>query len=158
MIAKQSTARPLVSRPTRVGGLGFSMKWDMGWMNDTLSYMKEDPVHRKYHHDKLTFRGMYAYSENFVLPLSHDEVVHMKGSLLSKMPGDDWRKFANLRLLLGYQLSVPGKKLLFMGGEFGQWAEWDHDASLEWHLLQYESHKGLQKLVADLNATYRAQR
>jgi 1,4-alpha-glucan branching enzyme len=151
MVAEESTAWPMVSRPTHVGGLGFDMKWDMGWMNDTLKYMKRDPVHRKYHHTELTFRPMYAYSENFLQPLSHDEVVHMKGSLLSRMPGDDWRKFANLRLLLAYQCAVPGKKLLFMGGEFGQWAEWDHESSLQWHLLEYPPHAGVQRLSAHLN-------
>ncbi len=151
MIAEESTAWPMVSRSTRVGGLGFDMKWDMGWMNDTLKYMRRDPVHRKYHHTDLTFRPLYAYSENFLLPLSHDEVVHMKGSLLSRMPGDDWKKFANLRLLLAYQCAVPGKKLLFMGGEFGQWAEWGHDSSLQWHLLEYAPHAGVQRLSAHLN-------
>ncbi len=154
MIAEESTAWPMVSRSTRVGGLGFDMKWDMGWMNDTLKYMKRDPVHRKYHHTELTFRGMYAYSESFLLPLSHDEVVHMKGSLLSRMPGDDWRKFANLRLLLCCQCAVPGKKLLFMGGEFGQWAEWNHDSSLQWHQLEYPPHAGVQRLAAHLNRLY----
>jgi 1,4-alpha-glucan branching enzyme len=153
-IAEESTAWPMVSRPTRVGGLGFDMKWDMGWMNDTLKYMHRDPIHRKYHHTELTFRGMYAYSENFLLPLSHDEVVHMKGSLLTKMPGDDWRRFANLRLLLAYQAVVPGKKLLFMGGEFGQWAEWDHDSSLQWHLLEFPAHAGTKLWTADVNRLY----
>jgi 1,4-alpha-glucan branching enzyme len=153
-IAEESTAWPMVSRPAHVGGLGFDLKWDMGWMNDTLKYMKRDPVHRKYHHTELTFRPMYAYSENFLLPLSHDEVVHMKGSLLSRMPGDDWKKFANLRLLLAYQCAVPGKKLLFMGGEFGQWAEWGHDASLQWHLLDFPPHAGVQRLAAHLNRLY----
>jgi 1,4-alpha-glucan branching enzyme len=144
----------MVSRSTRVGGLGFDMKWDMGWMNDTLDYFKRDPIHRKYHHTELTFRPMYAYTENFKLPLSHDEVVHMKGSLLSRMPGDEWRKFANLRLLLAYQCAVPGKKLLFMGGEFGQWAEWNHDTALQWQLLSDASHLGVQKLAAHLNRLY----
>ena len=153
-IAEESTTWPMVSRPTRVGGLGFDMKWDMGWMNDTLKYMKRDPIHRKYHHTELTFRPMYAYTENFLLPLSHDEVVHMKGSLLSRMPGDDWKKFANLRLLLAYQCAVPGKKLLFMGGEFGQWAEWDHDSALQWHLLGSPAHAGVKRLAADLNRLY----
>ena len=150
-VAEESTAWPMVSRPTHLGGLGFRMKWDLGWMNDTLEYMALDPVHRKYHHNLLTFRPIYAGSENFVLPLSHDEVVHMKGSLLGKMPGDDWQKFANLRLLLAYQGAVPGKKLLFMGDEIGQWAEWDHDASLQWHLLEFAPHAGVQRLAADLN-------
>jgi 1,4-alpha-glucan branching enzyme len=153
-IAEESTSWPMVSRPTRIGGLGFDMKWDMGWMNDTLKYFKRDPIHRKYHHTELTFRGMYAYSENFLLPLSHDEVVHMKGSLLSRMPGDNWRKFANLRLLLAYQCAVPGKKLLFMGGEFGQWAEWNHDTSLQWPLLDFPAHAGVQRLAAHLNRLY----
>jgi 1,4-alpha-glucan branching enzyme len=145
----------MVSRPTYVGGLGFGMKWDMGWMHDTLLYMAKDPVHRKHHHNLLTFRMLYAFTENFVLPLSHDEVVHGKGSLLGKMSGDDWQKFANLRLLFGYMYGQPAKKLLFMGGEFGQWREWNHDESLEWHLTQYAPHAGLQRWVADLNALYR---
>jgi 1,4-alpha-glucan branching enzyme len=156
-IAEEYTAWPMVSRPTRVGGLGFDMKWDMGWMNDTLKYMKRDPIHRKYHHTELTFRPLYAYSENFLLPLSHDEVVHMKGSLLSRMPGDDWRKFANLRLLLAYQCAVPGKKLLFMGAELGQWAEWNHDSALEWYLLDYPAHAGLKRWTADANRLYTAE-
>jgi len=148
----------MVSRPTYVGGLGFGLKWDMGWMHDTLKFMSHDPVFRKYHHNELTFRMIYAWHENFVLPLSHDEVVHGKGSLLGKMPGDLWQKFANLRLLFAYMYAQPAKKLLFMGGEFGQWGEWSHDHSLEWHLLQHESHRGVQKCVADLNRTYRAER
>ena len=156
-IAEESTAWPMVSRPTHLGGLGFRMKWDLGWMNDTLKYMAYDPVHRKYHHDLLTFRPVYAGSENFVLPLSHDEVVHMKGSLLGKMPGDEWQKFANVRLLLAYQGAVPGKKLLFMGDEFAQWAEWDHDASLQWHLLERPAHAGVQRLAADLNRLHVAE-
>ncbi len=155
VIAEESTAWPGVSRPTYVGGLGFGLKWDMGWMHDTLQYLSREPVHRKYHHGEITFRGLYAFFENFVLPLSHDEVVHGKGSLLAKMPGDDWQKFANLRLLLGYMYAQPGKKLLFMGSEFGQWREWNHESSLEWHLLQYEPHQGIQRWVADLNALYR---
>jgi 1,4-alpha-glucan branching enzyme len=154
MIAEESTAWPSVSRPTYVGGLGFGLKWDMGWMHDTLVYMGHDPVHRKYHHSELSFRMLYAFTENFALPLSHDEVVHGKGSLLAKMPGDDWQKFANLRLLLGYMYSQPGKKLLFMGGDIGQWGEWDHDASVDWHLLQYPPHLGLQQWVRDLNSLY----
>jgi 1,4-alpha-glucan branching enzyme len=154
-IAEESTAWPMVSRPTYVGGLGFGLKWDMGWMHDTLAYFALDPVHRKYHHDKLTFRMLYAFTENYVLPLSHDEVVYGKRSLLSKMPGDDWQKFANLRLLFGCLFAQPGKKLLFMGGEFGQWREWNHDASLDWDLLGQPLHQGLQRWVRDLNTLYR---
>jgi len=150
-IAEESTAWPMVSRPTYVGGLGFGMKWDMGWMHDTLQYIAHDPIHRKYHHYELTFRMLYAFTENFVLPLSHDEVVHGKGSLITRMPGDDWQRFANLRLLYGYMYSQPGKKLLFMGGEFAQWREWDHETSLDWHLLDFEPHKGVQRWVRDLN-------
>ena len=153
--AEESTAWPMVSRPTYVGGLGFGYKWDMGWMHDTLEYVRRDPVHRKYHHDQLTFRQLYAFHENFVLPLSHDEVVHGKGSLLDKMPGDAWQRFANLRLLLAYMWAQPGKKLLFMGGEFGQWREWRHDESLDWHLLAEAPHEGVRRLVADLNSAYR---
>lgn len=154
-IAEESTAWPMVSRPTYVGGLGFGLKWDMGWMHDTLQYMSRDPVHRRHHHNELSFRMVYAFTENFALPLSHDEVVHGKGSLLGRMPGDDWQKFANLRLLLAYMYAQPGKKLLFMGGEFGQWNEWDHDESLQWDLAQHDRHAGLQRLVEDLNRLYR---
>jgi 1,4-alpha-glucan branching enzyme len=154
-IAEESTAWKMVSRPIYIGGLGFGMKWDMGWMHDTLAYMSQDPVYRKYHHDKITFRLVYAFSENFVLSLSHDEVVHGKASLLGKMPGDMFQKFANLRLLFGMMYAQPGKKLLFMGGEFGQWSEWNHDASLEWHLQTYPPHSGVQKWVRDLNHFYR---
>ena len=156
-IAEESTSWPMVSRPNYVGGLGFGLKWDMGWMHDTLDYMSKDPVHRKYHHNKLTFRMLYAFHENFVLPLSHDEVVYGKGSLIGKMPGDDWQKFANLRLLFGYMFAQPAKKLLFMGAELGQWSEWSHDASLEWHLLQYEPHEGVKRWVSDLNRVYRSE-
>ena len=148
----------MVSRPIYLGGLGFGLKWDMGWMHDTLQYCSLDPIHRKYHHDSLTFRGLYAFTENFVLPLSHDEVVHGKGSLIGKMPSDDWQKRANLRLLLGTMCSQPGKKLLFMGGEFGQFREWNHDASLDWHLLEQPEHEGLLRFVRDLNTVYRAER
>jgi 1,4-alpha-glucan branching enzyme len=147
----------MVSRPIYVGGLGFGMKWDMGWMHDTLRYFSADPVYRKFQHHDLTFRMVYAFSENFVLPLSHDEVVHGKGSLLGKMPGDDWQKCANLRLLLGYMFTAAGKKLLFMGCEFGQGREWNHDSSLDWHLLDDPAHAGLQRWVRDLNTTLRAE-
>ena len=156
-IAEESTAWPMVSKPTSVGGLGFDLKWDLGWMHDTLGYFERDPIHRRHHHNQLTFRGVYAYTENFVLPLSHDEVVYGKGSLLTKMPGDVWQKFANLRLLLGYQYALPGKKLLFMGDEFGQWKEWGHDAQLDWGLLDEPMHAGLKRWVRDLNTLYRGE-
>jgi 1,4-alpha-glucan branching enzyme len=154
-IAEESTAWDGVTRPTYAGGLGFSLKWNMGWMNDTLSYIQNEPIHRQYHHDSLTFSMIYAFSENFTLPLSHDEVVHGKGSLLDQVPGDLWQKFANLRLLFGYMWTHPGKKLLFMGSDFGQWKEWDHDNELQWELLEHGTHGGLKQLVSDLNAMYR---
>ncbi|HEV2972096.1 MAG TPA: 1,4-alpha-glucan branching protein GlgB [Pirellulales bacterium] len=157
-IAEESTAWPSVSRPTYVGGLGFSLKWNMGWMNDTLRYFRHEPIHRQYHHDELTFSLIYAFHENFTLPLSHDEVVHGKGSLLDQVPGDLWQKFANLRLLYSYQWTHPGKKLLFTGCDFGQWNEWNYETSLQWHLLQWGSHQGLQKCVADLNQLYRREK
>jgi 1,4-alpha-glucan branching enzyme len=155
VIAEESTSWPMVSRPTYVGGLGFGMKWDMGWMHDTLNYFSNDPIHRRFHHNQITFRMMYAFSENFVLPLSHDEVVHGKGSLIRKMPGDEWQRFANLRLLFAYMYANPGKKLMFMGGEFGQWREWNHDAGLDWHLLEQPAHATLKRWVEDLNKLYR---
>src|SRR5882672_1068013 len=156
-IAEESTSWPMVSRPVYLGGLGFGMKWDMGWMHDTLEYFKQDPIHRKYHHSKLTFRMLYSFQENFVLPLSHDEVVHGKGSLIGKMPGSEHDRFANLRLLFGYMYAQPGKKLLFMGDEFGQVREWAHDTSLEWHVLQYPVHNGMQNWVGQLNRVYRSE-
>ncbi len=157
MIAEESTAWPLVTGPTSAGGLGFGLKWDMGWMHDTLQYFTRDPLFRKDAHADLTFRMLYAWTENFVLSLSHDEVVHMKGALLRKMPGDPWQQFAHLRLLLGYMYAQPGKKLLFMGGEFGQWREWSHETSLDWHLLKFPSHAGVQRWMADLNRFYRSE-
>jgi 1,4-alpha-glucan branching enzyme len=154
-IAEESTSWPMVSRPTYLGGLGFGMKWDMGWMHDMLDYMSKDPVFRRFHHERLTFRMLYSFSENFVLPLSHDEVVHGKSSLLGKMPGDEWQKLANLRLLYGYMYAQPGKKLLFMGAEVGQWSEWNHDGSVDWSLLEQPAHQGIQRWVTDLNHAYR---
>jgi 1,4-alpha-glucan branching enzyme len=157
MIAEESTAWAAVSRPTYVGGLGFGFKWDMGWMHDTLEYFAKEPVHRRYHHRGITFGFLYAWTENFILPLSHDEVVHGKSSLLSKMPGDRWQQFANLRSLYAYMWARPGKKMIFMGSEFGQWHEWNFDASLDWHLTQYDEHRKLQFLVSELNRIYRAE-
>jgi len=153
--AEESTAWPMVSRPTYLGGLGFGFKWDMGWMHDTLVYFGHDPVHRRFHHHELTFRGLYAFTENYVLPLSHDEVVHGKRSLIGRMPGNEWQMRANLRALYGYMYAVPGKKLLFMGGELGQWDEWDHESSVDWHLLDRPQHEGIRRWVADLNRVYR---
>jgi 1,4-alpha-glucan branching enzyme len=155
LIAEESTAWPGVSRPVHLGGLGFGFKWNMGWMHDTLSYFSRDPVHRRFHHNELTFGLLYAWSENYMLPLSHDEVVHGKRSLLDKMPGDRWQKFANLRALFGYMWAHPGKQLLFMGGEFGQWREWHDAMGLDWHLVDEADHRGVQRLVTDLNHTYR---
>jgi 1,4-alpha-glucan branching enzyme len=154
-IAEESTSWPMVSRPAHLGGLGFGLKWDMGWMHDTLAYFERDPIYRKFHHNLLTFRMIYAYHENFVLPLSHDEVVHLKGSLIQKMPGDEWQRFANLRLLYGYMYAQSGKKMLFMGDEFGQTHEWAHDGSLDWHLLQEPLHEGLRHWVENINHLYR---
>ena len=154
-IAEESTSWPMVSRPTHIGGLGFGLKWDMGWMHDTLYYMSKDSIYRKFHHNELTFRMLYAFTENFVLPLSHDEMVYGKRSLINRMPGNDIQKFANMRLLFGCMYAQPGKKLLFMGGEFGQWKEWNHDESLDWHLLALAAHSNLQKWVCDLNSIYK---
>jgi len=154
-VAEESTAWPMVSRPTFLGGLGFGYKWDMGWMHDALQYMAYEPVHRSFHHHELTFRGVYAFTENFMMPLSHDEVVYGKGSLINKMPGDDWQKFANLRVLLSQMFTQPGKKLLFMGAELAQWAEWSHEGQLDWALGEVSSHQGIARLVGDLNRLYR---
>jgi 1,4-alpha-glucan branching enzyme len=156
-IAEESTAWPSVSRPVEAGGLGFGQKWDMGWMHDTLQYFSKEPIHRSYQHDAITFRMLYAFNENFVLPLSHDEVVHGKGSLLAKMPGDDWQRFANLRLLFAYQFAQPGKKLLFMGSELAPWTEWNHESGLDWSLLEHAPHEGVRRLVADLAEAYRSE-
>jgi 1,4-alpha-glucan branching enzyme len=156
IMAEESTSFPKVSHPVQEGGLGFHFKWNLGWMHDTLDFMKLDPVHRKHHHDKLRFSLMYAFSEHFVLPLSHDEVVHCKGSLIGRMPGDEWQRFANLRAYYGFMWGHPGKKLLFMGGEFGQYEEWNADGELDWNLLQYPLHAGVQRVVRDLNAVYRS--
>ena len=155
MIAEESTAWPMVSKPTYIGGLGFGLKWDMGWMHDTLQYFALDGIHRQYHQNELTFRSIYAFHENFVLSLSHDECVHGKGSLINKMGGDNWQKFANLRTLFTYMYTLPGKKLIFMGAEFAQWHEWNHDGSLDWHLLQFEPHQKMKQLVTALNETYK---
>jgi len=154
-IAEESTSWSLVSRPTYIGGLGFGQKWMMGWMHDSLEYFKRDPIHRKYHQNELTFSIMYAFTENFMLPLSHDEVVHGKGSLIGRMTGDEWQKFANLRLLFGYMYAHPGTKLLFMGGELGQYAEWNHEKSIDWHLLEYDTHRGIHSWIKDLNSLYK---
>ena len=155
MVAEESTAWPGVSRPVYLGGLGFGFKWNMGWMHDTLNYLSLDPVYRQYHHNEMTFSMMYAYSENFVLPLSHDEVVHGKGSLLGKMPGDEWRRFAGVRSLLAYMWAHPGKQLLFMGGEFAQGSEWSADRGLDWWVLDFDGHQGVQRLSRDLNTAYK---
>jgi 1,4-alpha-glucan branching enzyme len=156
-VAEESTAWPMVSRPTYLGGLGFGLKWNMGWMHDTILYISKDPVHREYHHNDLTFSLIYAFHENFVLPFSHDEVVHGKGSMIGKMPGDDWQRFANLRLLYGYMYAHPGKKLLFMGNEIGQWGEWSHERGIEWNILEWPFHQGLQRWVRDINTFLRGE-
>jgi 1,4-alpha-glucan branching enzyme len=154
-IAEESTSWPMVSRPTYLGGLGFSLKWSMGWMHDTLEYISKDPIHKKFHHNKMTFGMLYAFHENFVLPLSHDEVVHGKGSMINKMVGDEWQKFANLRAYYGFMWSYSGKKLLFMGNDIGQWQEWDYDSGMKWEALNSPNHAGLQRFVRDLNLVYR---
>ncbi|MDX1389857.1 MAG: alpha amylase C-terminal domain-containing protein, partial [Acidobacteriota bacterium] len=154
---EESTAWPMVSRPAYLGGLGFGLKWNMGWMHDTLEYMALDPIHRKHNHRKLSFRMLYAYSEKFMLPLSHDEVVYGKGSLIGKMPGDLWQRFASLRALFGYMYAQPGKKLLFMGGDFAQWREWDHESALDWKLLDDPRHEGVRRCVERLNGLYRSE-
>ena len=154
-IAEESTSSPGVSRPTYLGGLGFGLKWNMGWMHDFLAYMSREPIHRRFHQGEVTFSLVYAFHEQFVLVLSHDEVVHGKGSLLNKMPADPWQKFANLRMFYAWMYAHPGKKLLFMGGEFGQWKEWNHDQSLDWDLLRYPLHDGIRKLVQHLNFLYK---
>jgi 1,4-alpha-glucan branching enzyme len=155
-VAEESTAWPMVSRPVDVGGLGFGYKWNMGWMHDTLDYMSKDPIYRRYHHGNILFGLHYAFSENFILPLSHDEVVYGKRSILGRMPGNEWQRFANLRAYYAFMFGHPGKKLMFMGAEFGQDSEWNHDVSLPWHLTQQESHAGVQRLIRDLNRLYRA--
>ena len=155
VMAEESTAWPQVTRPTTLGGLGFSMKWNMGWMHDSLAYISREPIHRTYHHDQLTFGLLYLFTENFILPFSHDEVVHGKSSMLYKMPGDEWQRFANLRLLYTYMFTYPGKKLLFMGCEFGQGSEWNFNTTLDWYVLEYPGHQGVQTLVSDLNKLYR---
>ena len=157
MVAEESTSWGMVSHPTYLGGLGFGYKWNMGWMNDILRYFSKEPIHRQYHQNDITFSMLYAFTENFVLPFSHDEVVHGKGSMIGKMPGDDWQKFANLRALYAYMFGHPGKKLLFQGCEFGQWREWTHDESLDWHLCAYPNHEGLKRLVRDLNTLLRGE-
>jgi 1,4-alpha-glucan branching enzyme len=157
-IAEESTAWPAVSRPTYIGGLGFTFKWNMGWMHDMLEYVRQNPIHRRWHHNQITFSMLYSFTENFVLPFSHDEVVHGKRAMLAKMPGDAWQKHATLRALYGYMFGHPGKKLMFMGAEIGQWREWDHDSSLDWHLLDEPLHRGLQAWVRDLNHAYQQER
>ena len=156
VIAEESTACPGITAPTSAGGIGFGMKWNMGWMHDTLEYLHEEPINRKWHHNEITFSMVYAYSEHYVLPISHDEVVYGKGSLYGKMPGDDWQKLAGVRSMFAYQWAHPGKKLSFMGNELAQWGEWDHDASIDWDCLNWQEHRQVQTMVADLNAFYKA--